>query len=68
MPLAAVNSLNPGSSILGFEDLLLGRVTSSISASCTGEVGHEDRFGGPNLRGGRVIGGDEALDAGMDKA
>jgi hypothetical protein len=68
MPLAAVNSLNPGSSILGFDDLLLGTVTSTIWTSCTGEVGHEDRFGGPNLSGGRVIGGEEDLEAGMDKA
>ena len=68
MPLAAVNSLNPGSSILGFDDLLLGTVASSISASCEGEVGREERLGGPNLRGGRVIGGEEDLDAGMDNA
>lgn len=68
MPLAAVNSLNPGSSILGFEGLLLGTVASSISVSCTGEVGHEGRFGGPNFKGGRVIGGEEDLDAGIDKA
>ena len=68
MPLAAVNSLNPGSSILGFDDLLLSTVTSSISASCTGEVGHEERLGGPSFSGGRVIGGEEDLDAGMDNA
>lgn len=67
MPLAAVNSLNPGSSILGFDDRLLGTVRSSISASCTGEVGHEERLGGPNFRGGRVMGGDDDLDAGIDK-
>ena len=67
-PVAAVSSLNPGSSILGFSDLLLGAVTSSISASCTGEVGHEARSGRPNFSGGRVIGGEVDLDAGMDNA
>lgn len=68
MPVAAVNSLNPGSSILGFDDLFVGTVTSSISASCTGEAGHEERLGGPNFSGGRVMGGEDDLEAGMDNA
>lgn len=66
MPLAAVNSLNPGNSIFDLDVLLLGAVASSISASCMGEVGHEERLEGPNFNGGRMIGGDEDLDAGID--
>jgi len=66
MPLAAVNSLKPGNSTL--DGLLLGTVTSSISASCIGEVGHEERLEGPNFSGGRMIGGEEDLDAGIDNA
>ena len=68
MPLAAVNSLNPGNSILDFDGLLVWTVASSISASCMGEVGHEERIEGSNFSGGRVMGGVEDLDAGIDSA
>lgn len=68
MPLAAVNWLNPGNSILDPDDLLLGAVASSISVSSVGEVGYEERLEGANFNGGRVMGGEEDLDAGMDNA
>jgi len=63
-----VNSLNPGSSILGLDDILLGTVASSISVSSMGEVGHEEWLEGSNFNGGRVMGGEEDLDTGMDNA
>jgi len=68
IPLAAVNSLNPGNSILDLDELLLGTATSSISVSSTGEEGHEGRLEGSNFNGGRVMGGEEDLETGIDKA
>jgi len=32
------------------------------------EEGHEERLGGPSFNGGRMIGGEEDLDAGIDNA
>ena len=63
-----MNSLNPGNSILGLDELLLGAVTSSISASSMGDVGHEERLEGSNFNGGRVMGGEEDLETGIDNA
>ena len=68
MPLAAVNSLNPGNSILGLDEPLFDGVTSSISVSSIGDVGHEERLEGPNFKGGRMIGGEEDLETGMEDA
>ena len=68
MPLAAVNSLNPGSSILGLGELLPSAVASSISASSMGDAGHEERLEGSNFNGGRVMGGEEDLETGIDNA